>query len=198
MELPVMVMMFLLGLGMIWAMQGLTKTFIKFSRSRKSSRSQAHKHFIQGAQLLAASRLPRNKAAKGRAMAHKAVAEADQAIALDPNDAASHILKGLALEQLGNTSAALRSLSVALSPPVCLGLSPVEKADALVRRAGLQLATFKGKKGAKAALEDLQASKSLNFDNPKAQSLLDTCYQRLGMDKRSQGLEQAAATDPTH
>jgi hypothetical protein len=135
MEILVTLAMVVLGLGLVWAVKMLGNTVVGRMRARGASRSQARRHFVKAAQLLAKSRSPGNAGAVGRKIAREAVAEADAAILLDPKDAALHIVKSLALQQLGRPAAALRSLSTALTKPASRSLSPSEKAEALAKRA---------------------------------------------------------------
>jgi hypothetical protein len=135
MEILVTLAMVVLGLGLLWTVKMLGSTVAGRMRARGASRSQARRHFVKAAQLLAKSRNPGNAGAVGRKIAREAVAEADAAILLDPKDAAMHIVKSLSLQQLGRPAAAVRSLSTALTKPASRSLSPSEKAEALAKRA---------------------------------------------------------------
>lgn len=175
------VILALLALGLMWALQGLPRSLISKLRGRNQSRQQARRHFVRGAQLLGRSRAA-NAQNSGRTLAREAAAEADKAIALDPLDAASHVLKGLALERQGQLTAAIGCLDAALSPGVSKSLSAPEKSDGLVKRAELELEASNSKgRGLEAALDDLKAAVGFNARNFKAFCLLGTCYEKKGM-----------------
>eukprot|EP00249_Psilotum_nudum_P014245 c24738_g1_i1 orf=536-1168(+) len=174
------VVIFILGLALFWAVQSLAKVMVGPSRSRGRAKAQAQRHFVKGAQVLARSRSA-GSAALGRSLAREASEEADKAIALDPRDAASHVLKALALEQQGHLSAALRSMHTALSPPALRTLSQSEKADAYMKRAGLLMASSKGKRAVDSAIEDLNKSLELSSSNAKVHCLLGMCLEKKHM-----------------
>eukprot|EP01018_Ginkgo_biloba_P023293 Gb_30395 [translate_table: standard] len=187
MELVVAGFLLVLGLGLMWAMQGLRTGQMRSSRSKDRARVQARRHFVQGTQLL------------GRSKPKEASLEADKAISFDPKDAASHILKAFALERQGHMGAALRCLNTALSPSVVKSLSVSEKAEALVKRAEVALAISSGgKRRLEHALNDLRASLAINPNNVKAQSLLDKCYERKGLHSEApQAFEDAVKGNPS-
>lgn len=175
------VILALLALGLMWALQGLPRSLISKLRNRNRSREQARRHFVRGAQLLGRSR-GATAQNSGRSLAREAAVEADKAIALDPLDAASHVLKALALERQGQVTAAIGCLDSALVLPVSKSLSAPEKSDALVKRAELELETSDSKRrGLDAALDDLKAAVGFNLRNFKALCLLGTCYEKKGM-----------------
>nr|ABK23813.1 unknown [Picea sitchensis] len=175
------VILALVALGLMWALQGLPRSLISKLRRRSRSREQSRRHFVRGAQLLGRSRAA-SAQNSGRSLAREAAAEADKAIALDPMDAASHILKALALERQGHATAAIGCLDAALAPPVSKSLSAPEKSDGLLKRAELELETSNSKRrGLEAAVDDLKASVGFNARNFKALCLLGTCYEKKGM-----------------
>lgn len=128
----------LFTLALFFAINKFPKQALAKLRSKGRSTAQSHRHFVQGAHLLARARSTRNQAT-AHGLAKDAVGEADKALAIEPRDAASHILKALSLDLMGHKSSALKSLDVALSPAAARMLSERERGDALFRRAELQV-----------------------------------------------------------
>ncbi|WVY91602.1 hypothetical protein V8G54_037116 [Vigna mungo] len=160
-------------------------------RLRNRADIQAKRHFVQGAQLLA-----RARSSKSKALAKEAQAQAQRAIALDPRDAAPHLLKALALDFLGLRSAALDSLDDALSPLAATSLSPSERADALLKRAELRLASTQRAR-VDSALADLSESVKLNPNSAKAFFALGDCLERKKMNEDAvKAYEQALELEP--
>ena len=195
------------GLFAIWIAQSLSKRIFGASRSRGRKKSLASRHFIKGAQLLARSRSlsisARNASnnPEARSLAKEANREADLAISMDPLDAASYVLKALALDQQGLGHEALRSMDIALSPEIAPSLSPSELADALIKRGDLLLATFKGGGGRKkllaAAISDFERSLQISPDNPKVLCMLGMAQEKSRMFANAESsYERALGLDP--
>ncbi|XP_076955269.1 uncharacterized protein LOC143630047 [Bidens hawaiensis] len=166
----------------------------KFRHKNRSSHA-AKRHFIVGAQLLAKSRSTTNHTASIK-LAKQAADEADKSIALDPNDAASHILKALALDAQGFATSAVEALDVALSPVTVKSLSYAERADALLKRAQIKV---KGSKRGRvdSTIEDLVESVKLKGDNATPYRLLGECYEKKAMvDEAVGAYERAVRIDP--
>ncbi|KAL3340218.1 hypothetical protein AABB24_028708 [Solanum stoloniferum] len=165
-----------------------------FSKLRLRNRAdmQSKRHFVQGAQLLSQAK---SAAAKDRSvatsLAKSAEAQADLAIALDPKDAAAHILKALALDLQGFKTSALDSIDVALSPLAVKSLSEPERVDALFKRAQLRLAASR-REQVDSVIEDLTQSVRLKGDNVKAFCLLGDCYEKKGLKEEAQMAYQEA------
>ncbi|KAK4434252.1 hypothetical protein Salat_0587900 [Sesamum alatum] len=159
------------------------KLFSKLRILTRRSNFEAKRHFVLGAQLLSQAR-----SSSDRSLAQRAEAEADSAISLDPNDAAFHILKALALELQGFKTSALDSLDVALSPLAAKSMSDGERAEALFKRAELRVAVIDGG----GAVEDLVESVRLKGDNARAFGLLGECYEKKGLKEEARKAYQDA------
>lgn len=161
-------------------------------RTKSRSSAQANRHFVAGAHLLSRARSTRNRTAS-LSLANDAVSEADNALIIDPKDAAAHILKALSLDLLGRRPAALKSLDVALSQR---GLSDGERADALVKRAELHMAVNKRRR-VDAAIEDVEEAVRLGAGNSRAYCLLGECYEFKGMKEIArEAFENAIRVEP--
>ncbi|KAL2653808.1 hypothetical protein R1flu_021936 [Riccia fluitans] len=137
------------------------------------------------------------KASEGeaRSLVGTAMNEADIAIELDPEDAALHLVKSLALEKLGKPAAAVKVLDMALSPKLTRSLSKIERADTLAKRAELLLSQGGG---VLEALVDLQESMKLGSRNPRSYLMLGTCYEKTGNnDKAVEAFRQCLLFDPS-
>nr|GLL18345.1 uncharacterized protein LOC109149191 [Ipomoea trifida] len=187
----------LLTLFMFLLMHNVPQKFFSKLRLRNRADIQAKRHFIQGAQLLAQAKAAKDRSTTTK-LAKSAESEADAAIAMDPKDAAAHILKALALEVLGFKTSALDAIDAALSPTVAKSLSDPERADALFKRAELRLAASRRGR-VDSAVEDLVESVRLKGDNAKALCLLGDCYKRKGLKNEAQkAYEDALKAQPNY
>ncbi|KAL6983118.1 hypothetical protein U1Q18_016512 [Sarracenia purpurea var. burkii] len=167
----------------LWMHNIPQKAFSNLQVRRNQANIQAKRHFVQGAQLLAQAQLQsRSDADKSAAasLAKSAAEESDRAIALDPKDAAAHILKALSLDLQGFRTSALDSLDVALSPMAAKTLSNEERGDALLKRAELKVAMGQIER-VDSVITDLVESLRLKSDNVRAYSVLSGCYEKKGM-----------------
>ncbi|KAL8550195.1 hypothetical protein ACS0TY_008863 [Phlomoides rotata] len=169
----------ILTLIIFYVLHALPKRAFSKLRSKTRPNNQAHRHFIQGAQFLARARSSKTKSTSFN-LAKSAADEADKALALEPRDPAAHILKAMAESLMGHKTSALKSLDSALSPPAVKMLSAGEKADALIKRAELQIGLNR-KRRVDSAMEDLVEAARLSPDNAKASCLLGHCYEIKGL-----------------
>jgi len=171
------------------------KLYSKF-RYRDRTAFKSKRHFVRGAQFFSQARSAKDRAA-AVAFAGAAVEEADRAIALDPKDAAAHILKALALDLQGFKTSALDSLDVALSPLAAKSLSDPERGDALLKRAEVKLAMDRDGDRVDSALADLIESVKLKGDNAMSFCMLGECYEKKKMeDEAKQAYENAIRVEP--
>lgn len=189
MELLVAGLLIVLAVGLMGASQGLRAAgMIRSSQKKERVRLQTRRHLLHGTQLL------------NRSKPKAAALEADKALAMDPRDAASHVLKALALERQGHMAAALRSLNTALKPPMAKTLGPSEKAQALVKRAEIAVngGFSRVKRRLDLALGDLHASLAINPENVKAHCLMGRCYEQKGLRAEAvQAYQAALRVDPS-
>ncbi|KAF7137673.1 hypothetical protein RHSIM_Rhsim07G0212500 [Rhododendron simsii] len=159
------------------------KAFARFRAYRSLSETQAKRHFVLGATLFsrAEAEAKANNKDAAMALAKSAAEEADKAIAIDPKDAAAHILKALALDLQGFRTSALDSFDVALSPMAAKSLSNAERGDALFKRAKLKVDMSSQGERIDSAIADLVESVKLRTDNAKAYCFLAECYEKKGM-----------------
>ncbi|KAL1822956.1 hypothetical protein DCAR_0310800 [Daucus carota subsp. sativus] len=179
-------------LGIFVLLYKLPQYYISKLRSRNKSNVEARRHFVAGAQLLAKSR-----SSKDLSAAKLAVDEADKSIALDPYDAASHILKSMALDLLGFKTAAIEAIDVALSPLAVKSLETEERADALLKRAELRIGVSGKERLDDSVMQDLVESVKLKKENWKAFVLLGECYEKKEMkDEAVEAYESAIRVEP--
>lgn len=191
-DLLLQAILILVTIFMFLFMYNVPQKYFSKLRLRNRADMQSKRHFVQGAQLLSQAKLA---AAKDRSdatsLAKSAEAQADLAIALDPKDAAAHILKALALDLQGFKTSALDSIDVALSPLAVKSLSEPERADALFKRAQLRLAASQ-RGQVDSVIDDLTRSVRLKGDNVKAFCLLGECYEKKGLKEEAQKAYQEA------
>ncbi|GAB2279281.1 hypothetical protein Dimus_013926 [Dionaea muscipula] len=178
-EIVIQVAFLLLTLGLFLSIYHLPNKFLTKLRSAHRTSAQSNRHFLQGAHLLSRARSTSNRTTS-LSLAKEALAEADHALAIQPRDAAAHILRALSLDLLGHKSSALRSLDAALSTPAVKSLSEWDKGDALVKRAELHLAVNRRRR-VDSAISDLVEATRLRRDSVKGWCLLGQCYEQKGM-----------------
>ncbi|KAK4263082.1 hypothetical protein QN277_028554 [Acacia crassicarpa] len=165
-------------------------------RKRTRHNHQSNRHLVQGSSLLARAR-SNSHGPRSIAHARSALIEADQALSLSPRDPAAHILKASALDLIGHRTAALRSMTSALSTPHVKSLSAAEREDALVMRAELKLAVNRRRR-VDSAVEDLvEAVRLSEGRNTAAFCLLGECYEGKGMrEKAKEAFQRAIELEP--
>ncbi|KAF7850665.1 hypothetical protein BT93_L5135 [Corymbia citriodora subsp. variegata] len=185
----------LVAVFMFLAMHNIPQKALSKLRFRGRKNLQAKQHFVRGAQLLGQARSAPSRSAAS-SLAKDAAAEADKAILLDPRDAASHILKALALDLQGFKTSALDSLDVALSPLAAKSLSDPERGDALFRRAQLKFALNRRGR-VDSAIEDLTQAVKLSC-GAKALLLLGQCYEaKKSKEEAAKAYKEALEIEPT-
>lgn len=180
---------------MFLAMHDIPQRFLSKLRFRGRKGLRAKQHFVRGAQLLGQARSAPSRSAAS-SLAKDAAAEADRAILLDPRDAASHILKALALDLQGFRTSALDSLDVALSPLASRSLSDRERGDALLRRAELKFALSRRGR-VDSAIDDLTVAVKLSC-GAKALLLLGQCHEaKKSKEEAVKAYQEALEMEPT-
>ncbi|KAL4333126.1 hypothetical protein GQ457_07G024250 [Hibiscus cannabinus] len=187
----------LVTIFMFLAMHDIPKKIFTKIRYRNRADFQAKRHFVLGAQLLAQARSSKSRSSTA-SLAKKAESEADKAISLDSKDAASYILKALALDLQGFKTSALDSLDVALSPLASKSLTDRERGDALFKRAELKLSMNRRSSRVDSAIDDLTKAVELSGDNAKVFCLLGDCYETKKMKAEARAaFEEALKVEPT-
>ncbi|XP_059462045.1 uncharacterized protein LOC132191041 [Corylus avellana] len=195
-DILLQVALILLMVYFFLAMHGIPNKLLSKLRFRNRADVQAKRHFVLGAQLLARARASKPPRSTATSLAKEAEAEADKAIALDPKDAAPHILKSLALDLQGFKPSALDSLDVALSPLCAKSLSDLERGDSLFKRAELKVAMAR-RDQVDSAVTDLTQALTLSPENAKAFCLLGECYEAKKMiDEAKKAYEDALRVEP--
>ncbi|KAK7351220.1 hypothetical protein VNO77_10513 [Canavalia gladiata] len=194
-DIALQIFLILLFIFTFLAMHGLPQRLFAFAKLRLRNRNraslQAKGHFVKGAQLLAQA-----KRSNSTSLAKQALAEAEKAIALDPKDAASYLLKSMALDLQGFRTSALDALDAALSPLAARSLADNEKGDALLKRAELKIAMSQDHH-VDSALADLTESVKLSPRNAKAWCLLGECYEGNKMeDEARKAYKEALELEP--
>ncbi|CAK9163630.1 unnamed protein product [Ilex paraguariensis] len=188
---------FLLIIVVFLLIHNIPQKLISKIRYRDRPVHQAKRHFVNGAQLLAQARSSKDRSAVD-SLAKSAESEADKAIAIDPTDAASHILKALALELQGFKTSALDSIDISLSPLAVKSLEENERGDALLKRAELRLAVSR-RGQIDSVVQDLVESVRLKNDNAKAYFLLGECYEKKSMREEARtAYEDAIRVEPKY
>ncbi|CAI9111440.1 OLC1v1011661C1 [Oldenlandia corymbosa var. corymbosa] len=185
-------------LGIICLLHYLPRQGFSQLRSKSRPNIQANRHFILGAQFLTRARSVQHRSNKTTAfnLAKSAAVEADKALAIQPKDPAVHILKAMALDLMGRKGSALKSLNLALSPPLVKELSGKDKGDALFKRAEL-LISMNRRRRIESAMSDLIEAVKLNSENADAFCLLGRCYEGKGFNHEAKhAFSEALKIDP--
>lgn len=190
-----------LGLLLLLVLRSVGNNIGGHLKRRRAHLTQARRHFVKAAMFLNRSRGKKVSASEGRSYAGMAIVETDLAIELNPNDAATLIIKGLALKQLKKPAAALKVLNTALSKECAKSLSKQERADTLLQRAELTLEQFKGNRDERIqeVLIDVQESINLQPSNSTAHFMLGTACERFGdVEDALVAYQQALVVNPSY
>lgn len=194
-DLILQAVILLVSTALFLSLYGIPQRALSRLRLRRRSDIQAKRHFVLGAQLLSKARSAPSRSSSA-SIAREATAEADLAISIDPRDAASHILKALALDLQGFRTSALDSLDTALSPLAIKSLGEKEVGDALYKRAEIKVA-IGGRGTVDSAVDDLARAVKLS-PTPKAYSLLGQCYEKKKMEEEAaEAYKEALRLEPT-
>uniref|UniRef100_A0A1J3I3W6 Uncharacterized protein n=2 Tax=Noccaea caerulescens TaxID=107243 RepID=A0A1J3I3W6_NOCCA len=176
----------LLTFVMFWAIKHLSQQGLTKFRAKHRATLQSQRQLIQATRLLARARSSTKKS-QSQSLAKTALTEADDVIAISPDDAAGHIVRALALDLLGHHTAALKSFDTALTYPRLKSLSVGERADALVKRAEMKLAVNRRRR-IDSAIEDLEEAMKLaaGTDTARILRLLGECYEFTGLKEKAQ------------
>ncbi|KAE8666758.1 F-box protein [Hibiscus syriacus] len=197
MDLLLQAAIILVAIFMFLAMHDIPQKIFTKIRYRNRADYQAKRHFVLGAQLLAHARSSESRSSTA-SLAQKAESEADRAISLDPKDAATYILKALALDLRGFKSSALDSLDITLSPLASKSLTDKERGDALFKRAELKMSMNRRGSHVDSAIDDLTKAVELLGDNARAFCLLGDCYETKKMKTEARAaFEEAFKVEPT-
>ncbi|KAJ4878635.1 Tetratricopeptide repeat (TPR)-like superfamily protein [Raphanus sativus] len=176
----------LLTFVMFWALKYLSQQGLTKFRTKHRATLQTQRQLIQASRLLARARATPKKS-QSQSLAKTALTEADDVIAISPDDAAGHIVRALSLDLLGHHTAALKSFDTALTYPRLKSLSVGERADALVKRAEMKVAVNRRRRN-DSAIEDLEEATRLaaGTDTARIFRLLGECYEFKGLKEKAQ------------
>lgn len=169
----------------------LVGTGLLYLRQRRITLAKGRRYFVKAASFLSEAQKKSKSPAEAKALAERAIVEADLAIGIDPNDAAYRIVKSLALEVVGKSGAAIKELANALSRPK--SLSVPERSSTLIKKAALESESGLIQE----ALLDLNESVTLTPKNARLQVLLGETYEKDGnVDKAIEAFNKAVLLDP--
>ncbi|KFK28222.1 hypothetical protein AALP_AA8G488400 [Arabis alpina] len=178
--------MVVLTLLMVLAVKKIAQKRLTKYRTKHRATLQTQRQLIQATRLIARARATPKKS-QSQSLAKSALLEADDVIAISPDDAAGHIVRALALDLLGHQTAALKAFDTALTYPRLKSLEVGERADALVKRAEMKLAVNRRRR-IDSAIEDLEEAARLaaGTDTARIFRLLGECYEFKGLEEKAQ------------